>query len=499
VRLHGNGGALHVETKKQMAKAFFDHPYLSGHHQPVRFEADAPDLIVEGEIPRDLAGVFYRNGPEPLYPTREGEYHWFDGDGMIYVFHFEDGKVSMRNRWARTEKFLMERAAGKRLFGMFGNPMTADPSTQGKRYNTANTNIILHGGKLLALMEGAPAVALDPRDLETLGEHDYDGKITTTFSAHPKVDHATGELINIGTMINGAMGAPELRYDIIRPDGSVRKAELIPIPHMALVHTFFVTENWAVFPIIPIDTDIKRFMSGGPMTAWVNNRPTKVAIMPREGTAADVRWFEYEPRHMFHELNVWEEGDRIIADVAAANGTALFPDETGERQTHGDTQQSLRRWTIDLKANTDVMKEETLNDRDIQFPRPDDRMITRKTRQSFANINLKSRDARVEGLDSVLRFDTEAGTEDIHHFGAGSAAGELVFAPRIGSAGEADGYAMTLVHPANSPTSELAIFAANDIAAGPLARVIIPFRVPSGFHCNYYSADSALYAQAFSN
>jgi carotenoid cleavage dioxygenase len=142
------------------------------------------------------------------------------------------------------------------------------------------------------------------------------------------------------------------------------------------------------------------------------------------------------------------------------------------------------------------MKEEVLNDRDIQFPRPDDRLMTRKTRHSFANINLKSRDGRVEGMDAVLRFDTESGKEDLYHFGAGSAAGELVFAPRIGAADEADGYAMSIVHRANAPASELAIFAAKDIAAGPLATVRIPFRVPSGFHCNYYSADNPLYQEA---
>ena len=146
-----------------MAQPFFAHPYLSGHHAPVRFEADAPDLIVHGEVPADLEGVFYRNGPEPLYPPREGEYHWFDGDGMVYAFHIAGGRVALRNRWVRTEKFELERAAGKRLFGLLGNPMTADPSVQGKRYNTANTNVLLHGGKLLALMEGAPAVALGPR------------------------------------------------------------------------------------------------------------------------------------------------------------------------------------------------------------------------------------------------------------------------------------------------------------------------------------------------
>jgi carotenoid cleavage dioxygenase len=251
-----------------------------------------------------------------------------------------------------------------------------------------------------------------------------------------------------------------------------------------------------VFPVLPIDLDVARMMRGGPVTAWVNDRPSKLAVMPRNGTAADVRWFEMEPRHMFHELNMWEEDGKIIADVATANGTALFPDEQGNRRTHAEARQSLRRWTIDLSANTNAVREEVLNDRDIQFPRPDDRQITRRSRQGFANINLNSRDGRVDGMDAVLRFDTATGVEDIYHFGDGAAAGEFVFAPRLGSTSEADGYAMTIVHRGGSATSELAIFAAEDIAAGPVARVHAPFRIPSGFHCNYYSADSRLYTEA---
>lgn len=476
-----------------MTQPFFNHPYLSGHHEPVRFEATAPDLIVDGELPDDLAGVFYRNGPEPLYPTREGEYHWFDGDGMVYAMHFANGRASLRNRWVRTEKFELEMAAGRRLFGMFGNPMTADPSVQGKHYNTGNTNIILHGGKLLALMEGSQPVAMDPHDLTTLGVHDYDGRIASTFSAHPKIDYATGELVNIGANINGFTGAAELQYTITTREGVVRHAAVIPIPHAALIHTFLLTENWVVIPVIPLDSDIQRAMKGGPMTAWNTGRPTKLALLPREGKAEDVRWFEFDPRHMFHECNAWEEDGKLVADVAAANGTALFPDQDGNWQTHADTALSLRRWTIDLA--TASMKEETLNDRDIQFPRPDDRLMTRKTRQSYGNMNLHSKDGRVDGMDAVLRFDTVSGKEDYYHFGKGSACGELVFAPRVGAKDEADGYAMSLVHRANSPTSELAIFAATDIAAGPIASVRIPFRVPSGFHCNYYSADNPFYIE----
>ncbi|MCV7083206.1 carotenoid oxygenase family protein [Mycolicibacterium insubricum] len=227
--------------------------------------------------------------------------------------------------------------------------------------------------------------------------------------------------------------------------------------------------------------------------------PSKLGLMPRRGTAADVRWMEVEPRHMLHEANVWEQDGKIIADVAAAEGTALFPDVDGNRASHADTRQSLRRWTIDPQAKTDTLDEQIINDRDIQFPRPDDRLMAHLSRHAFANSNLHSRDGRVDGMDSALRIDTRTGAEDLYHFGPGTAVGELIFAPRVGSTGELDGYALTLVHREGSRESELVVFNAADIASGPVASAVIPFGVPSGFHCSYYSVDSPLYRQAFAD
>ncbi|NNH68559.1 carotenoid oxygenase family protein [Nocardia uniformis] len=473
-----------------------DSAFLTGHHRPNRMEVDAPDLFIEGELPADLAGVFYRNGAEPLYPPTDEDYHWFDGDGMVYAFFIEDGRVSLRNRWVRTDKLLLEMKEGRRLFGVHGNPMTTDPLAEGTRYNTANTNIVLHGGKLLALMEGAPPVELDPRTLDTLGEETYGGVVTTTFSAHPTVDHSTGELINIGSIARRGDAAPELRYDIIDFDGRPIATESVPVPHQSMLHTFFVTEHYVVFPVTPLDISLPRAMSGGPLVGWDPDRPTKLGLMPRRGTAADVRWFEAEPRHMMHQANVWESDGRIVADVAAAEGTALFPDIDGTRRTHRETRQSLRRWTIDPTATTDVVREEILNDRDIQFPRPDDRLMTRPSRYAFANSNLHSVDGRADGMDSVVRVDTRTGFEDLYHFGDSAAAGELIFAPKVGGTDELDGYAITLVHQAGAAETELVVFDAKDLTGGPLARVKVPFAIPSGFHCNYYSVDNPLYRQA---
>ena len=256
-----------------------------------------------------------------------------------------------------------------------------------------------------------------------------------------------------------------------------------------------VSENWVLFPFSPLDISLERAAKGLPLVAW-NDRPTKIALLPRNGDTSKLRWLEMPGRHMFHELNMWEEGDKLIADVATAEGTALFPNADGSTNNHADTALELRRWTIDLSGATNDVKEDTLNDRDIQFPRPDDRFMTRQTRHGYANANQNSVDGRIDGMDSVIHFDTATGKEDIYHFGNGAACGELIFAPKLGSTGEGDGYAMTLVRPPNSSRTELVIFDAQDLAAGPLARAIVPYGIPSGFHCNFYSAESPLYADA---
>ena len=96
-----------------MTTTYPSHPNLDGNYAPLRMESDLNDLVVEGEVPQDLFGSYYRNGPDPQFPPKEGHYHWFGGDGMIHAFHFENGKVSYKNRWVQTSKWKQERKAGK--------------------------------------------------------------------------------------------------------------------------------------------------------------------------------------------------------------------------------------------------------------------------------------------------------------------------------------------------------------------------------------------------
>ena len=166
--------------------------YLSGNYAPVRSEDDY-DLEVVGEFPSGLKGAFYRNGPNPQFEPR-GHYHWFSGDGMIHAFFVDGGRVTYRNRYIRTPKWELERSAGKALFGGF-DPRAADPSVIGKDSGVANTNIVWHAGRLLALEEAHKPFELDPKSLESRGYVEpYNGRVT----AHPKIDPETGEMAWFG-------------------------------------------------------------------------------------------------------------------------------------------------------------------------------------------------------------------------------------------------------------------------------------------------------------
>ena len=132
------------------------------------------DLPVTGDIPKALDGTLYRNGPNPQFAPR-GHYHWFGGDGMVHAFTLENGRATYRNRWVRTPRFELERTAGEALFGGFGDPSKSDPSVIGKDFGVANTHIIYHAGKLLALEESHLFPFELTRSLDFVGYHTFGG------------------------------------------------------------------------------------------------------------------------------------------------------------------------------------------------------------------------------------------------------------------------------------------------------------------------------------
>ncbi|HEY1615030.1 MAG TPA: carotenoid oxygenase family protein, partial [Rhizomicrobium sp.] len=233
-------------------------PYLAGNFAPVRSEDDFAELPLTGKFPAALSGTFYRNGPNPQFEPRDA-HHWFAGDGMIHAFTLAGGRASYRNRYVRTPKWTLEHEAGGALFGTFGNPMTGDPSVHGKDSGVANTNIVWHAGKLLALEEGHQPFAIDPRTLAPEGYVPYAGA-AHRFTAHPKTDPETGELVFFGYMAGDGFFSNKVAYGTVDRSGTVTRLDTFEAPFTSMIHDFFVTRNHVAFPVLPLTGSLERVM-----------------------------------------------------------------------------------------------------------------------------------------------------------------------------------------------------------------------------------------------
>jgi carotenoid cleavage dioxygenase-like enzyme len=459
-------------------------PYLTGNFGPVRSEDDFADLPVTGEMPRALSGMLYRNGPNPQFEPRDGNHHWFAGDGMLHAFHIEGGKVSYRNRYVRTPKWDVEHEAGQSMFGAFGNPLTTDPSVMGKDSGVANTNILFHAGRLLALEEGHQPFEVDPKTLGPRGYLNYAGD-AHRFTAHPKIDPETGEMMFFGYMAGEELLSANMAYGVVDKAGKVTRLDRFVAPFASMVHDFMVTSGHVLFPILPATLNLERAMMGRSPIAWEPEAGAFVGVVARNAGIETMRWFKTEPNYVFHVMNAWEEGTKIFADVMEYPVAPLFPNADGSRGA--STFAVLKRWTFDLAGNTDTIKRELLNDVAGEFPRVDDRRAGLSYRHGW--IAAQSAPHDFDGaFDTVAHVDHKTARKQVHTFVPGDVTGEPVFVPRDANAAEGDGFVLAVVYRGNDNRSDLTVFDAQDVAKGPIATAALPRRVPFGFHGNWLDA-----------
>jgi carotenoid cleavage dioxygenase-like enzyme len=451
---------------------------------PIPFESDAAFLKVQGELPRELSGTLYRNGPNPQFDAPGA--HWFTGDGMLHAFHIENGRASYRNRWIRTPKWQAEHDAGRALFGGFGRKLQDAPATTTQDSGVANTNIIFHGGRLLALEEAHLPTEIEPGSLATRGYHDYKGGIAGPFTAHPKIDPVTGEMMFFGYSAAGRF-TPALSFGSINASGLVTRFDRFEAPYASMVHDFIVTENHLLFPILPITGSMQRAMNGKPAYAWEPDKGAYVGVMKRSGKAGDIAWFRAESCYVFHVMNAWEEGNRIVADVMQCDEAPLFPHPDGSPTDPIKSQARLCRWTFDLTGNTDRFTQTYLDDIKGEFPRIDDRRAGLANGHGWyacANPDLPPSSA----FAGIIHVDGKGARVGKYLLPAGDTISEPVFVARGQDAAEGDGWLLATVWRASENSSDLAVFNATDVDAGPVALVQVGHRVPDGFHGNWVGA-----------
>jgi carotenoid cleavage dioxygenase-like enzyme len=457
-------------------------PYLSGNFGPIGSE-DAFELEIDGAFPKALSGALYRIGPNPQFSPRDDNYHWFVGDGMVHAFQMRDGRVRYLNRWVRTPKWEAEHAAGRALFGSWGNPMTTDPSVMGQDGGVANTNIVIHGGRLMALEEGHRPFAIDPQTLAPQGYQSFGGSLLPRFTAHPKIDPETGEMLFFGYGQDPMPFSKKMSYGVLSVDGALRRQDVFEAPYAAMVHDFMATSGHVLFPVLPITGSLERAMSGQPAFAWEPEKGAFVGVLARGAGIETLRWFETEPNYVFHVMNAWEAGTRIYADVMEYPHAPLFPNPDGSRGAPAAAR--LTRWTFDLAGPSNTIKREPLDDLAGEFPRIDERRAGLAYRHGWFAAKAEVGGGEVL-LDSVAHVDHRTGTRSVHTLPPGDVISEPVFVPR--SEAEGDGWLLATVYRGAEDRSDLAVFEALDVAQGPVATAKLPRRVPFGFHGNWVGA-----------
>lgn len=450
-------------------------PYLDGNFAPVREEITTHTLKVIGELPPDLAGMFVRNGPNPQW-TPIGKYHWFDGDGMLHGVRISNGKATYRNRYVRTRGWKIEQQAGKAVWtGLLEPPQMDNPYGPGK--NTANTALVWHNGQLLALWEGGAPHAIKLPQLDTVGEYTYNGKLNSAFTAHPKVDPVTGEMMFFGY----SFAPPYLKYSVVSPQGELLRTVPIELPMAVMMHDFAITENYTIFMDLPLTFSGERMRRGEPVMMFERDRPSRFGILPRHGDNSSIRWFESPACYVFHTLNAYEAKDEVVLIACRMSSTTLVSQDT---QLDAGNIPCLHRWRFNLK--TGKVHEEMIDDVPAEFPRVNEQLLGRQTQYGYIAKMAKS---SMPLFDGLIKCDLNTGNSQTHEFGQGRYGGEAVFVPRPAATDEDDGWLITFVYDTAEETSELVVVNAQDVTIEPVARVLIPQRVPYGFHGSWVAEE----------
>lgn len=466
-----------------------DHPYRTGPWQPQTTEWAADNLVVDGELPTDLDGVYLRNTENPLHPAI-GRYHPFEGDGMVHLVGFRDGEAFYRNRFVRTDALLAEQEAGESLW--VGLAERADKAkrtdgwgARGHLKDSSSTDVVVHNGVVLSsFYECGDLYALDPVTLEPRGKADWHGEFPRDrgVSAHPQVDEHTGELL----FFNYNARAPHLNYGVV--DGDDRLAHYVPIelPGPRLPHDMTFTENYAILNDLPMIWDPKLMERGAYLARFHRDLPTRLGVIPRRGAPDEIRWFDFDPTYVLHWTNAYEEGDEIVVEgffqhdpEPSVSPEASYYERMSRFISLDGFQSRLHRWRMNLV--TGACSEESLTDSITEFGMINARYGGRPHRYTYAATGVPGRFL----FNGLTRHDSVTGEEVHFALPDGVFGSETSVAPRPGAAAEDDAYLVTLVTDMNDDSSSALVFHAADIAAGPIATVKLPERVSSGTHSTW--------------
>ncbi|MBR8832344.1 MAG: Apocarotenoid-15,15'-oxygenase [Chroococcopsis gigantea SAG 12.99] len=475
--------ASEINTGKSYDRLDWQGGYLS---QPNEYNYSVENI--EGEIPPELEGTLFRNGPGLLDIGGVSIRHPFDGDGMVSAITFQGGRVHYQNRFVGTEGYLQEKAEGKAMYrGVFGTQKPGGWLSNifdTKLKNIANTNIIYWGGKLLALWEAASPYRLNPATLETIGLDDLDGILDTNeaFSAHPRIDPDPLTLVNFA--LKPGLSTKINLYEI-DPSGKLTRRHSHTVPGFSFIHDFAITPNYAIFFQNPVSFNPFPFLLGlrgaGECVQYQPGQPTKIILIGRDGSRDSMKILETPSGFVFHHANAFETPDgKIVIDSVCYENLPQVEPEIDYKDVDFDKLSPGQLWRFRVDLTASKVERELLEGRCCEFPTLNPEKVGRDYRYLY--IGAAHDQTGNAPLQAVLKIDLETGSRQLHSFAPKGYISEPLFVPRAGSHDEDDGWVLLLVYDAKYHRSDVVILDAKNIEGKPVAIVHLDHHIPYGLH-----------------
>ncbi|MEW5860829.1 MAG: carotenoid oxygenase family protein [Cyanobacteriota bacterium] len=456
---------------------------------------------IEGEIPAELEGTLFRNGPGLLDVNGHRIHHPFDGDGMIARIAFSEGRAHFRNRYVRTQGYVEEQQAGKILYrGVFGTQKPGGWLANAfdvKLKNIANTNVIYWGGKLLALWEAAEPHRLDPNTLETLGKEYLDGVLQNgdAFAAHPRIDPRCDRFGGAPCLVNFAI-KPGLSSTIIiyelDVDGKVVQQNSHSVPGFAFIHDFAITPNYCIFFQNPVSFNPVPFLLGfrgaGECVKFQPEQLTRIVVIPRNPQPGEkVQIFETQSGFVFHHANAFEQGDEICIDSICYESFPEVEPESDYREVDFQALSPGQMWRfqLNLKDKDKTVQRRLLESRCCEFPFVHPERVGRPYQYLYLGAAHAAQGNAP--LQAILKVDLKTDRRQLWSAAPQGYVSEPIFVPRPGGASEDEGWVLTLVYDSTHHRSDVVILDAAHVDRGPVARLHLKHHIPYGLHGNFTS------------
>ena len=461
-------------------------------YESQREEFAYPIEDVEGNIPSELSGTVFRNGPGLTDINGYRLRHPFDGDGMISSIAFQNGKAFYRNKFVRTEGYLTEQASGKPEYrGVFGTQKPGGWLANAfdlRLKNIANTHVVYWGDKLLALWEAAEPHRLDPNTLETLGLDHLDGllKKGDPFAAHPKFDpDCDGEARMVNFSVKTGLSSTISLFEF-SPDGTLAHQHKHSVAGFAFLHDFAITPNYCVFVQNPVSFNPIPFVAGFKGAAeciqFNPKAPTKIVVIPRDGTG-EVRFYDTDPCFVFHHANAFEQDGKLILDSICYDNFPSIDDAEDYSTVDFDHVPASNLWRFTVDLESEAVDVEVLIERACEFPTMNPQNVGRDYRYLYLGaVHAETGNAPLQAL---IKRNMKTGEEQFWSAAPRGFGGEPLFVARPGAEQEDDGWLLLWLYNAERDRTELAIFNAQDITPGPIAKLNLKHRIPYGLHGSF--------------